>query len=54
MKKLLDAYKANATTKNAQAIRNYDRKHPMVSCLFGKADADLIADAIHRANMGEA
>lgn len=54
MKKLLENYKAAATRKNARAIRAYDRKHPMVSVLFNKADQDLIADAIHSANMAEA
>lgn len=53
MKKLLDAYKASATSKNAQAIRNYYRKRPTIVCLFNKADADLIEEAVHRANMGD-
>ncbi len=53
MKKLLEVYKANATRKNAQKIRAYERSHPMATCMLSKADADLVADAIHRANTGE-
>lgn len=52
MKRLLDNYRASQTLANAQAIRAYDRKHPMCRCLFAGIDADLIADAIHHANKG--
>lgn len=52
MKKLLETYRANPVLKNAQAIRAYDRKHPMASCLFSVADQDAIADAVHHANKG--
>lgn len=50
MQKLLNAYKANRNAKNAQAVRAYDRKHPMARCMFGAEDCDVIADAIHQAN----
>ena len=50
MLKLLNAYKANRTLKNAQAIRAYGRKHPMSACMFLAPDQDVIADAIHQAN----
>lgn len=53
MQKLLNAYKADRSLKNAQKIRVYDRAHPMASCLFAVVDQDLIADAIHHANVGE-
>jgi hypothetical protein len=49
MTKLLTAYRAAPTLKNAQKIRAYTRNHPMISCLY-PADADLVATAIHHAN----
>lgn len=54
MLKLLEKYRAAATRKNALAIRAHARNHPFSVCLLNKADADLLADAIHRADMGEA
>lgn len=51
MLKLINAYKAAATVKNAQAIRAYDRKHPMSRCMFEAADQNVIADATHQANV---
>jgi hypothetical protein len=53
MLKLLNAYKADRTMKRAQAIRAYDRKHPMSRCMFGNVDQNWIADAIHHANSGK-
>lgn len=52
MRKLLEAYRANPVLKNAQAIRAYDRKHPMAVCMFDVKDGDAIADAIWHANKG--
>lgn len=54
MAKLLAAYKANPTLKNAQKVRAYDRAHSMAACFCLGADADLLADAIHHANRGTA
>jgi hypothetical protein len=50
MGKLVCAYQANKSVRNAKAIRDYSRKHPMAVCMLSKADADLVADAIHQAN----
>ena len=52
MTKLLAKYDADRTLKNAQAVRAYDRKHPMNRCFLTIAAADLLADAIHHANRG--
>jgi pyrimidine deaminase RibD-like protein len=52
LSKLILAYYADRSLKNAQKIRAYTRKHPMVSCLLCKQDADVVADAIHQANQG--
>jgi hypothetical protein len=51
MTKLIAAYRADRSIKNAQKLRAYDRKHPMASCFLTKEDADVLADAIHHANM---
>jgi hypothetical protein len=51
MTKLLNTYRAAPTLKNAQKVRAYERAHPMAVCLLSKADADLVADAIHQANV---
>jgi hypothetical protein len=54
MTKLLAAYRAAPTYKNAQKIRLYDRQHMMAVVCLGKEDQDLVATAIHHANMGVA
>lgn len=54
MIKLVAAYNANRTLKNAQKIRAYARAHPMSVCMLLPAERDLVADAIHHANKGEA
>jgi hypothetical protein len=51
MTKLLTAYRADRSAKNAAKLRAYDRAHPMAACLLTKTDADLLADAIHQANV---
>lgn len=50
MLKLLNAYQADRTIKNAQRIRSYERKHPMCACMLDSTESDLVADAIHHAN----
>jgi hypothetical protein len=50
MTKLIAAYRAAATVKNAQKLRAYERSHPMAVCMLTREDADLLADAIHHAN----
>jgi hypothetical protein len=56
MNKLISAYRVTPTLKNAQKLRAYERSHPMAVCMLSRADADLVADAIHHANtpQGEA
>lgn len=54
MLKLIEKYRAAATAKNARALRDYDRKHPMARCMLNKPESELVADACHRADMGEA
>jgi len=53
MNKLLTTYRADPTLKNAQKIRAHDRAHPMSRSVLSKDDADLVADAIHKANAGQ-
>jgi hypothetical protein len=53
MNKLLTAYRAAPTYKNAQKLRAYDRSHMMASAMLDSADRDTLADAIHHANRGE-
>lgn len=50
MDKLIAKFAADRSVRNAIAIRAYDRKHPMASCMLDKAGSDLKADAIHMAN----
>jgi hypothetical protein len=50
MIKLLNAYVAAPTLKNAQKLRAYARKHPMSYCFLNERDQDFLADAIHHAN----
>jgi hypothetical protein len=51
MAKLLNKYRANKTISNARMLRAYERLHPMAVCSLTREDADLLADAIHQANM---
>ena len=51
MSKLLASYRSAPTFKNAQKIRAYARKHSLATCLLNREDADMVADAIHHANM---
>lgn len=50
MQKLLIAYAADPSVKNAVKLRTYDRAHPMARCMLSVDDADLLADAINHAN----
>jgi hypothetical protein len=50
MHKLIKTWAANPTLKNANAIRNYDRKHPMARVLLTKNDDTLVVSAIYQAN----
>ena len=50
MLKLIASYRTYPTIKLAVRIRAYERAHPMAICLLPLADANLVADAIHRAN----
>lgn len=43
MQKLIDAYKANPTAKNAARVLAYDYKHPFGSLMVNSADAKLLA-----------
>jgi hypothetical protein len=52
MKKLLEAYRASPTLKNAQKVRDYNNKHPMAVVLFDEHDAAVIGNAVHQANTG--
>lgn len=52
MQKLIAAYLADRSLKNAQKLRAYDRNRPMARCMLTPADNDLLADAIHQANKG--
>jgi len=54
MLKVLERYNANKTLKNAQAVRAYERAHPMARCMLTMELDNLLADAIHHANRGNA
>ncbi len=51
MTKLLDKYRSDRSPANARKLRAYERTHPMAVCLLTREDADLLADAIHQANV---
>lgn len=53
MNNLICRYIDKPTLKNAQAIRAYERKHPMCRCLLSDAFRDMIANAIRHANSGK-
>ncbi len=50
MNKLIAAYRALPTLKNAERLRAYDRKHPMATCFLDAVEAALVAEAIRHAN----
>jgi hypothetical protein len=52
MTKLLTKYFAHPSLKNAQKLRAYERAHPMARCMLTKEESDMLADAIHQANLG--
>ena len=53
MQKLLNAYRADPTLKNADKLRAYDLKHPFGSCMLTREDGELLNDAIHRSVMSK-
>ncbi len=46
MTKLIEAYRADRTLKNAHKLLAHVRKHPMAVCFLMKEDALLLATAI--------
>lgn len=46
MKKLLDAYRADPTLKNAQKIREYNLKHPMAVCMLSVEEHKLLVEVV--------
>jgi hypothetical protein len=50
MHKLIDAYKANPTPKNALRLKRHADLHPMAACLLGVEDSVILRDAIKAAN----
>lgn len=52
MTKLLTKYFAHPSLKNAQKLRAYDRAHPMSRCMLTVIESDMLANAIHQANLG--
>lgn len=53
MMKLINAYRADPSLKNAQKLRAYHRAHPMSCSMLYREESDLLADAIHHANSGK-
>lgn len=53
MQKLLAAFKANPTAKNAKAVIVYGRKHPFSACFLNNEEGDLLIAAGRQVN-GEA
>jgi hypothetical protein len=52
MNKLIAAYKADRSLKNANKLRSYERAHPFCRLMLSIEDGDVVADAIHQANRG--
>lgn len=52
MKKILEAYRASPTLKNAERVRAYLIKHPMAACLFDEHDSAVIGNAVSLATRG--
>ena len=50
MLKLIQAYIADPTLKNAQKIRSYESKHMMAVCMLTVEQRDIVATAINHAN----
>jgi hypothetical protein len=50
MAKLIAKYLADPSLKNAQALRNYNRKHSMASCMLSDEEKGLLVAAIYQAN----
>ena len=50
MLKLIQAYIAEPTLKNAQKIRSYESKHMMAVCMLTVEQSDIVATAINHAN----
>lgn len=46
MAKLLNAYRADPSLRNACKIRAYDNSHPMAACLLSAVDAETLFLAI--------
>jgi hypothetical protein len=49
MKKLIDRYRANPTTENADRILTHIRKHPFATLLLDSEDLELI-ETLHPEN----
>jgi hypothetical protein len=50
MNKLLNAYRAAPTMKNAIKLRMYDKMHPMAKCMLSKEDGELLDKALAPGN----
>lgn len=50
MHKLIDAYKASPTQKNALRLKRHADAHPMASCMLGVEDTVTLRQAIMQAN----
>ena len=46
MAKLLNAYRADPSLRNACKIRAYDKSHPMAACLLSAVDAETLFLAV--------
>jgi len=49
MTKLIQAYRADRSLKNAQKVRAYERKHPFCRLMLSIEDGDLVAEAFRQA-----
>jgi hypothetical protein len=50
MRKLINAYRADKSLKNAQKIAVYERKHPFCRLMLSIEDDDLVAEALRQTN----
>lgn len=51
MAKLLEKYRADRSTQNAVALRNYNSKHPMAACMLTVEDGKLLNEALEKAGV---
>jgi hypothetical protein len=52
MNRLIAAYKADRSLKNANKLRSHERDHPFCRLMLSMEEDEVVNDAIHQANRG--